>query len=74
MISSRVTHYDVIIYDIFLVLFKVYKQHDIFLLKCQVDIVPVIKLGKITKLSKLLTLFLQNSGSEKSRLIWQGLI
>ena len=28
----------------------------------------------ITKLSKLLTLFLQNSGSEKSRLIWQGLI
>ena len=45
-----------------------------FLLKCQVDIVPVIKLGKITKLSKLLTLFLQNSGSEKSRLIWQGLI
>ena len=49
-------------------------QHDIFLLKCQVDIVPVIKLGKITKLSKLLTLFLQNSGSEKSRLIWQGLI
>ena len=74
MISSRVTHYDVIIYDIFLVFFKASKQHDIFLLKCQVDIVPVIKFGKITKLSKLLTLFLQNSGSEKSRLIWQGLI